>query len=252
MKRDVKRDAIFAEPTDQIVDFVFDEAVADVFPDMIRRSVPGYESLIAMLGVMARKYAVSDTNIYDLGCSLGAATVAMDRQIMAQNISYIAVDNSAAMSERCEKNFAQFIPDADTTVLCEDIQNIDINNASVVVINFTLQFLPPADRKMLVNKVFMGLNEGGVLILSEKLAFENDQQQALFTGWHHEFKRCNHYSEMEISQKRSALENVLIPDTLEDHQQRLTSCGFPESYLWFQNLNFASLIAIKTLTGHSA
>lgn len=241
----MKQDDIFAVEHGVVADFAFDEAVADVFPDMIRRSVPGYENIIAMLGVLARQYAQENSNVYDLGSSLGAATLSVHRQTRALSLQHICVDNSEAMVKRCESILQRHMPEADITMVCDDIQNIHIENASVVLLNFTLQFLPRDTRLALLEHIYQGLNPGGVLILSEKLTFDDAQVNQQFIDWHHEFKRANGYSELEISQKRAAIENVLIPDTLEEHKQRLQAAGFSQVQQWFQAFNFSSLIAIK-------
>lgn len=240
----MKQDKLFAEPQ-QIVDFAFDDAVADVFPDMIRRSVPGYEAVITLLGALAQHYAQNNSTIYDLGSSLGAATLAIHRQTRSLAIQHICVDNSVAMVKRCQARLARHMPEADLSVICEDIADTPIHNASVVVINFTLQFLSPERRLALLQKVYQGLLPGGALILSEKIIFKDHTENQLQIDWHHTFKRANGYTDMEISQKRAALENVLLPETQEDHQQRLQKAGFSQSYQWFQAFNFSSFIALK-------
>lgn len=239
------RDTLFASGRRQLSDFAFDQNVVDVFPDMLRRSIPGYENTIAMLGVFARRHMQPDSNVYDLGCSLGAATLALYQQQPCNPIHYIGVDNSQAMLDQCRLHVDKHMPNADITLFCEDIQNTEIKNASVIVLNFTLQFLPPESRQALVDKLHTGLNTGGALIISEKIEFPSLEHQHLFTEIYHDFKRANLYSDMEISQKRTALENVLITDTPEQHLERLHNSGFKQAYQWQQNLNFASFVAIK-------
>lgn len=240
----MKQDNIFSK-TQQVVDFAFDDAVADVFPDMIRRSVPGYETVISLLGVLANQYGQQNTRVYDLGCSLGAATLSMHQQTRTLDLEYIGVDNSEAMVKRCQSRLKRHMPEANLQILCEDIENTEIKNASVVVVNFTLQFLAPEARLTLLKNIYDGLLPNGVLVLSEKLVFENGSENQHQIDWHHNFKRANGYSDLEISQKRVAIENVMIPDTFEQHQQRLQEAGFEESYQWFQSFNFASMVAIK-------
>jgi tRNA (cmo5U34)-methyltransferase len=239
-----EKDTLFNNPQ-QVVNFAFDDAVADVFPDMIRRSVPGYETVISLLGVLAQQYAQANTNVYDLGCSLGAATLSMHRQTRTLNLKHICVDNSEAMVKRCDSRLTRHMPETDLTIICDNIEDIEIKQASMVVVNFTLQFLAPDARLALLKKTYQGLLPNGILVLSEKLVFENDDENQLQIGWHHTFKSANGYSDLEISQKRAAIENVMIPDTLEKHHQRLQQAGFENSYQWFQSFNFASLIAIK-------
>lgn len=239
------QDDIFQKPLTQVVDFVFNEAVVDVFPDMIRRSVPGYDNIISMLGVFASKYAYEDTRIYDLGCSLGASTLACYQQIPNRGIEYFCIDNSQAMLSQCESNLEKHMPSTNKTFICDDVQNIDIQNASMVILNFTLQFIPPSDRQILIEKIYRGLKAGGCLIIAEKTLFNNSETQELMIDWHHQFKRANAYTDLEISQKRAAIENVLIPDTTETHLSRLKEAGFKEPLQWFQCLNFSAFIAEK-------
>jgi len=238
-------DAIYAKPHEQIVDFEFNAAVARVFPDMIRRSVPGYSTLITMLGLLAQEYAQPGSNIYDLGCSLGAASLSMRRRIPHHDCHIIAVDNSEAMVAQCRDNIADDISPIEVDVLCADIRELKFERASVVVLNFTLQFLPPEQRLQLLQNIYAGLLPGGVLVLSEKIIFDDADEAELLDRLHLTFKKANGYSELEISQKRSALENVLIPESLPQHHQRLKSIGFKQSSSWFQCFNFASILAIK-------
>ena len=238
-------DRIFSKQGAYPGGFQFDEQVVRVFPDMISRSVPGYELVIPMIGMLARRYAIADTNIYDLGCSLGAATLAMRRAVRKPGVVITAVDNSAAMTERCRAQVNEDNSVIPVTVIESDIRQVEINNASVVVLNFTLQFLPPSERLALLSQIRSNLNPGGILILSEKIWFEAQDQQVRQTLWHHDFKRAQGYSDLEISGKRSALENVLVPDTEAEHSSRLNQAGFSSVSRWFQCFSFASYVAIR-------
>lgn len=238
-------DRLYANPLTHIEDFVFDQRVVEVFPDMIKRSVPGYTTIIAMIGDLAERYARSNSRCYDLGCSLGAATLSMRHRIRAADCQLIGVDNSPAMIERCQQVIATDSGEIPVILQCARIQDIDIVNASMVVLNFTLQFIPLEERPAVLQKIYDGLLPGGVLILSEKLAFEDQPHHQLMIELHHNFKRANGYSDLEIAQKRSAIEQVLLPETLNVHRQRLRQAGFTSVDVWFQCFNFASLIAIK-------
>jgi len=241
-----KQDEIYASPLNEIIDFDFDEKVAEVFPDMIQRSVPGYGTMISTIGILAAKYAQPNSRCYDLGCSLGAVSLSMRQRINQPGCKVIAVDNSEAMVERGLELLAS---DSSSRVpvemVCADIQDIAIEDASVVVLNFTLQFIPLDDRLALITRIYQGLKPGGVLILSEKMAFDDQIKQDFHTEAHHDFKRANGYTDLEISQKRTALERVMIPESLNCHKRRLQEAGFPMSEVWFQCFNFASMAAIK-------
>ncbi len=238
----MSEDRIYAEARTRIVDFAFDEAVASVFPDMIRRSVPGYADVVALTGLFAEGYAQPGTRCYDLGCSLGAVTLAMRRRIRTPDVQLVAIDSADAMVARCQENVDRE-PGPPVEVVCADIREADIRNASVVALNFTLQFVPPADRLALLCRIRAGMVPGGVLVLSEKVVFSQPIQQQFNDAMHLAFKRANGYSSLEISQKRSAIENVLVPDTVAAHQERLAAAGFARSDVWYRCFNFVSLVA---------
>lgn len=237
-------DRLFATER-QPEDFRFDAAVARVFPDMIRRSVPGYTTIIPMIEVITEQYAQPGSNCYDLGCSLGASTLAMRHGIPFSDCNLIGIDNSTAMIERCEHHIALDDHPLSVSLRCENIQNTELSNASVTTLNFTLQFVPPQQRSALLKRIAEATKPGGVLILSEKIRFESDDDQDTQTRLHHEFKRANGYSDLEISQKRSAIEQVMIPETLGTHKQRLKESGFDRVLVWYQCFNFVSMLAIK-------
>jgi tRNA (cmo5U34)-methyltransferase len=238
-------DTVYASPRDHIVDFAFDASVAAVFPDMIRRSVPGYGEIIALTGLLAAQYAQAGSRCYDLGCSLGAASLSMRRRIPHADCRIIAIDNAPAMLEQAHANLEQAPGTVPVELRCADVREVAIEDASVVVLNFTLQFLEPAERLPLLQRIQAGLRPGGALILSEKIMFANEQEQDFNTAMHLAFKRANGYSDLEISQKRTALENVLLPDTREQHEERLRWAGFRRSECWFRCFNFAAFVAFK-------
>lgn len=226
-------------------DFRFDASVARVFPDMIRRSVPGYTTIIPMIEVITEQYVQPGSNCYDLGCSLGASTLAMRHGIPFADCTLTGVDNSDAMIERCEHYIALDDHPLPVQLRCEDILATPLENASVTTLNFTLQFVPPGERAELLARIAEATRPGGALILSEKIRFESSEHD-IQTRLHHEFKRANGYSDLEISQKRSAIEQVLIPESLEEHRHRLLKAGFGQVIVWYQCFNFVSMLAIKT------
>ncbi|ASP40092.1 carboxy-S-adenosyl-L-methionine synthase CmoA [Bacterioplanes sanyensis] len=241
---DDQPDRIYQTPQDNVADFTFDAAVARVFPDMIKRSVPGYAETVAMSGVIAGRYAQPGSNLYDLGCSLGAVTLAMRHAVTAADCRIVGIDNSESMIERARHYVA--LDDASVAVdlRCADILQEPLTHASVTALNFVLQFIDPQQRLQLLQNIAAATLPGGVLILSEKLQFD-EQEQAIQTDLHHDFKRANGYSDLEIAQKRSAIENVLIPESEGAHIERLQQAGFSRVIRWYQCFNFASFLAIK-------
>jgi len=242
------KDTIYTDEQ-AVVDFTFDEKVVSVFPDMINRSVPGYPTIIKMIGSLAERYVQPNTRCYDLGCSLGASTFAMRHHVPVDSVQIISVDNSQAMLDQFQQAVALDNKHRGEGAVIisqlSDIADVDIYNASMVVLNFTLQFIPVEQRKQMIQTIYDGLVEGGVLVLSEKVIFDDAHMNELYIDLHHSFKKAQGYSELEIAQKRSAIENVLVPETLQAHKQRFNEAGFKSSDVWFQCMNFASLVAIK-------
>lgn len=261
MSTDPDRDSLFASPIGEAAPFKFNQAVVDVFPDMLRRSVPGYESIITQSGLLARRYARAGARMYDLGSSLGATaiafraaladkrTTAADNQDAEHGIEIHAIDNSPAMVKESRKVIELDTNQSNRHIPIQvheaDLAEFPMENASVVAMNFTLQFIAPSARAKLVKKIADSLLPGGAFILSEKVLFDDPVVNELHVNMYHAFKSVNGYSDLEISQKRNALENVLVPDTLHTHQQRLQDAGFSHASVWFQCFNFASIIAIK-------
>jgi tRNA (cmo5U34)-methyltransferase len=229
--------------------FRFNDDVAKVFPDMLRRSIPGYAATIEAIGSLAGRYIQEDTNCYDLGCSLGAATLAMRQGARQPGCRIIAVDTAPAMIERCREIIAeddrQSSPGTPVELIQGDIRDTEFENASMVVLNYTLQFLPMDDRDKLMRSIYEGMNDGGLLVLSEKVIDENDEIEQLLVNLHHEHKRRNDFSALEVSRKRAALENVLIPETVATHRDRLTAAGFRHAAVWLRYFNFVSIVAIR-------
>ncbi len=241
------KDDIYSKDEGLPGSFRFDERVAAVFPDMIGRSVPGYGLVVPMIGQLSRRYAQPRTVVHDLGCSLGAATLAMRQRIDAEAVTIRATDNSPAMVNRFRELLARQDQGHGTPVEveCADIRDVDFSGSSFVVLNFTLQFVPPAERVGLLKRIADGLEPGGALVLSEKICFEDPGEQRRQSEWHRDFKRLQGYSELEIARKRSALERVLEPETEERHKERLAQAGFARVTRWFQCFAFCSYLAEK-------
>ncbi|MCH6566065.1 MAG: carboxy-S-adenosyl-L-methionine synthase CmoA [Proteobacteria bacterium] len=241
MPKRSNKDRVFAKPLSDVKAFEFNEDVTRVFQDMITRSVPGYELLLQMIALYASVFVRDKSNIYDLGCSLGEVSRLIAEQTRKLDCAIIAVDNSPSMIRKCQ----QFGDSGNIDWRCDDIQNIEISNASMVVLNLTLLFIDRDQRQSLITGIARGLNEGGVLVLSEKVVLDPELENQHMVQLHQAFKKMRGYSDLEISQKRTALENVLLPDSQAMHQQRLKQAGFSEVYQCFRCFNFVSYLAIK-------
>jgi len=242
-------DRVFAKKMDRILPFEFDEKVARVFNNMLDRSVPLYQESIKQQARMALRFYQKGTNIYDLGCSNGNLGLKILNEfkgkIFEQNdFSMVAVDSSSPMIEK----YRTLLDDnqkKSVELVWDCIENITMSDASVVVINLTMQFLDMGKRKELISRIYQELVPGGVLILTEKVTQDDDVYKNLYEDFYREFKLENGYSELEISQKRDALEKVLIPETIRDHKNRIIKAGFNNFDIFLKWFNFASMIAYK-------
>ncbi len=240
-----KKDTLYRDPIDAVKDFEFNDQVAQVFDDMLNRSIPGYPTIIEMISVLAAQYAKPKSIVYDLGCSHGALTALLKTKITQEGCRIIAVDNSPHLMEQCKAHLGLILKGLPVEFLCDDVCNVLFHEASVVVMNFILQFIEENKKEALLGNIYKGLNPQGVLILSEKIKFPDEAGGQWQIQQHHAFKKNQGYSDLEIAQKQKSLENVLRMNSLEEHQRRLKKIGFRDVYLWYQCFNFISLVAVK-------
>ena len=239
------KDQLFQNAVVSAGSFEFDQSVTDVFADMIQRSVPGYQSVIELTGLLGQQFITENSNCYDLGCSLGASLISMIKGA-SKPAHYYGIDNSLPMIESCNESMRKLLTESQldsTRILHQAIEQTTIENASLVALNFTLQFIEKQNRESVISNIYQGLNNGGALILSEKII--NDDNDNLITPLYEQYKIAKGYSELEVAKKREALVDILVPESIESHRQRLLNSGFKQVFVWFQCFNFSSMLAIK-------
>jgi tRNA (cmo5U34)-methyltransferase len=241
----MQRDTLYDDPRQPVTPFVFDDQVATMFDDMAQRSIPLYRELIQRQAQLIPSFYQEDSCIYDLGCSTGNLGSALCETMGEHPFRMVAVDNSAAMLAIYETRRQAMTGGERIQLLKADVTGIAIEEASVVVINFTLQFLSLVERDRLVDRVYRGLRPGGLLLFSEKIIHADEGFDALQQEFYHRFKRESGYSELAIAQKREALEKVLIPETVGDHLKRVTGAGFRSMDIWLKWFNFCSWMCRK-------
>jgi len=241
----MSRDLLYTKPQQPIPPFEFNQKVVDVFDDMIHRSIPGYAEIISKQAQMIQRFYQPKTYIFDLGCSHGNIGLELCKIFPQLDAKMVAVDSSIAMLTAYTQRLATYAAHIRINLICIDVTNLHLLNASVVVINFTLQFLPIVKRDQLIQDIYTALTPGGILLLSEKVYHPSKPLDVLQKEYHHRFKLENGYTELEISQKREALEEVLIPETIESHEARLSRAGFIHLDIWRKWFNFCSWICLK-------
>ncbi len=241
------------EPVDKVFeqmkaveDFSFNKQVVNVFDDMVGRSVPFYDEMQRMTAELASDFVVDGTNIYDIGCSTGTTILALDKTIQTPNITFRGIDNSEDMLKKAEQKLTQAGIKRRYIFEYGDLnKGLVLENASIVTMILTLQFVRPLYRERLARQIFEGLNQNGALILVEKLTSEDTIFNRLFIQHYYDYKRRKGYSELEIANKREALENVLIPYRMEENFELLRFAGFRHVEVFFRWYNFCGIIAVK-------
>ncbi|MBN1140967.1 MAG: carboxy-S-adenosyl-L-methionine synthase CmoA [Deltaproteobacteria bacterium] len=239
------RDTLFSVEKTPQPPFEFNDQVAGVFDDMIERSVPLYRELLRRQAALASRFYREGSRIYDLGCSNGNFGLALLEAMDGRSFEMVAVDSSAPMIEAFRKRLVPLAGADRIGLRTADIREVPLREASVAVLNLTLQFLPLGERDGLVERIHAALRPGGALLMTEKVIHADEGLSELQREFYYAFKRENGYSELEISRKREALENVLIPETAERHLERLRQAGFRKIELWLKWFNFASFLAVK-------
>jgi tRNA (cmo5U34)-methyltransferase len=241
----VRKDTVYLREMKSVPGFKFDRMVAEAFDDMIVRSVPLYDELQRMMVELAARFVQKRSNVYDLGCATGTTVRLMSKAIADQTVRLYGLDNSVEMIKKARQRLAQ-LRDPRITFVLQDLRSpFMLVKPSVIVMAFTLQFLKPLDRRTLIQLVHDSLRPNGCFILSEKVLGTDSLINRVMSDFYYDFKRRNRYSELEIAQKRQALENVLIPYRLDDNIRLLYECGFPVVEIFFKWFNFAGLVAVK-------
>lgn len=241
----METDNIFKQKITKSTDFKFDKTVVDVFDDMVVRSVPFYLEMQRMITELANDYTVPGTSLYDLGCSTGTTLLSLNR-VLDPSVKLVGIDESRQMLDMCSSNLKKEMISRPFDLIIGDLnQSVDLKNASTVVLCLTLQFVRPVNRLKLLQSVYGQLNPGGCLILVEKILGETSEFNRQMIKYYYDYKRRNNYDDMEISQKREALENVLIPYKLGEDQQLILEAGFNSCETFFKWYNFSGIIAFK-------
>ena len=240
-----QQDRVFADPASASVDFQFDGKTAAVFDDMVGRSVPMYDEIQRLTVELANDFAVPRTRLYDLGCSTGTTLLNLDA-VLPPEVSFVGIDNAPEMLAKARTKFTTRGATRDIDFVTADLQRDRVvEDASVVIILLTLQFIRPLNRANVIRRIYDGMREQGALILVEKIIVDNGLFNRLFIRHYYDLKRRNGYSESEISNKREALENILIPYRPEENIALLREAGFNQVEEFFRWYNFNGLVAVK-------
>ncbi len=238
----MQTDRIFTEASIGNGEFVFDENVASVFDDMIIRSVPLYTEVQRLVPALAQMLNHDPLRVVDLGCSTGTSLIHLARSLPDRNLELIGVDNSQPMLDQCRSRLEKFDLTSNVSLIHEDIESFDFSDASVVLMNYTLQFVGAATRPSLLRRIHDSIRSGGFIMVSEKVCHQQPEVDQALIELYFEFKRRNGYSELEIARKRDALENVLVPCTVSDNRQMLIDAGFNRVELLLKWFNFATFV----------
>ena len=240
----MKKDKMFKR-RHNLREFNFGKETVAVFDNMLNRSVPFYNELQRMIAEIANEFAQDGTNIYDLGCSTGTTLMNLYSNV-TKDVKLVGVDYSKDMLSRCRQRLLSGRRKINCRLMHADLnQFANIKNASVVILNLTLQFIRPLYRDRLIASIRNGLIDNGCLILIEKVLGNNSNFNRTFIKFYYDFKKRQGYSDLEIANKRDALENVLIPYHSDENKQLLKKNGFSQIDIFFKWYNFCGIVAIK-------
>lgn len=239
-----RKDTIFAIDTVS-EDFVFNDRVVEVFDDMLTRSVPFYDQVITATASILERFLENNDHVVDLGCATGTTLIKLARLLSDKNLHFTGIDNSSSMLDKAKLKAELYTKQDSFSFLEEDIINLNLPNSSAFLLNYTLQFIRPLKRGEFVKKIYDNLRPGGLIILSEKTINHDTKLNREYIDIYHQFKKDQGYSELEIAKKREALENVLIPFSINENKDLLKDCGFSSVETFFQWFNFTSFVAVK-------
>ena len=239
------RDEVFSAGDFQKGSFRFNNAVASVFDDMANRSIPFYREVIQLTGKIAQSFVPDNGRIYDLGCSTGNTLMFLAQSLQNKKVKLIGCDPAEAMLKKAAEKAEAFTYSHDIEFIQNTCENIELANADMIIMNYTLQFIDKAERPVLLKKIYDALKPGGTFIISEKLKQKSEIVENFNTKTYENFKAGNGYSELEIANKRQALENILVPGSLDENIEQLQKAGFEETEVIFKWLNFATFAGFK-------
>ena len=242
----LEKDQIFAQEKGNIADFNFGEETAAVFDDMLDRSVPFYQEMQRMVGELAAEFAAEGSSIWDLGCSTCNTFLEIAKYLDKESVRFVGLDSSEAMLKRAEQKLTAYRFQHEFELRKADIDSgVAVSDASVVLLLLTLQFVRPMNRERLLTSVYKGMRDDGCIILIEKVLGENTLFNRQFIKHYYAYKKRNGYSDLEIAQKREALENILIPYRLRENLTLLEQVGFRDIEVFFKWYNFCGIVAVK-------
>ncbi len=238
------RDTLFNIKTVE-EDFAFNERVVEVFDDMLDRSIPFYRQVIEGQAQLLDNFLQTGDKVYDLGCSTGTTLLALARLLAPKELQFVGIDNSSPMLDKARLKAELYTKQQSLSFLLEDITDFGHSGAGCIILNYTLQFIRPLQRESFLQRLYTNLQPGGILLLSEKVINHDKRLNRAFIDIYHQFKKTRGYSELEIARKREALENVLIPFSVQENRAMLQKSGFVSVTTYLQWFNFTSFVAVK-------
>lgn len=220
--------------------WVFDDEVAQCFDEMLKRSIPNYETMRELVYNVGRHYVKDGAAVMDIGCSNGNAALPF---VKTFNNQFILCDVSESFLDLCRKGFKEH---KNVQIINHDLRNgvPDVQSCLILSI-LTIQFTPIEYRQKVINSVYEHLQPGGAFIFVEKLLGTTYDIDSVLVDEYYELKRENQYTQEQIHAKRKSLEGVLVPITESWNVDLLRSAGFKKIDCFWRYLNFAGYLAVK-------
>jgi tRNA (cmo5U34)-methyltransferase len=220
----------------------FDGDVPSQFDAHVRRSVPLYEEGHELVLKLSDFFVGSGSMVYEFGCSTGSLTRRLAERHRDQEARIIGIDLAddmvALAQERCDGL-------DNVEILAGDVVEMELRACDLIVAYYTVQFIRPRFRQLLLDKIYAALNWGGALLIFEKVRAPDARFQDAMTQLYTDYKSEQGFTDAEIIAKARSLKGVLEPFSTQGNLDLMQRAGFVDVMSVFKYLSFEGFLAIK-------
>ena len=216
--------------------------VANKFDDHVEKSIPLYDIGHELIAKLSFFFLTEGSNCYEIGCSTAKLTKLLADSHDGRKVNILAIDKEKAMitqgRKRCNKN-------ENIKFLNIDILEAEFEKSDLIISYYTIQFIHPKFRQILIDKIYQSLNWGGAFIIFEKVRAPDARFQDIMSSIYTDYKLENGFTPDEIISKSRSLKSVLEPFTIQGNLDMFTRAGFVDILTIFKYVCFQGFLAIK-------
>lgn len=212
------------------------------FDEHIQRSVPLYLQGHDLIAKVSDFFLHNGSVVYDIGMSTGTLAQKILERNKSKSIDYVGVEIEEDMCQKAQENLQGY---QNVNIVCDDIMNLELKQADLIIAYYSIQFMHPKIRQQLIDKIYESLNWGGAFIMFEKVRGSDARFQDILTSLYTDFKRDNGFSVEEIFAKSQSLKGVLEPFSVQGNRDLLTRAGFKDVETIMKHICFEGFLAIK-------